>query len=792
MKRPKNLLQFSFLCKLIQVITPSILLILCLATHAFPEGPTAHAMSAKNPDQRIQVKDGLISLDIRDADLVDVLKEIAGKTGTSLSVGEGIQGKVTVKMTGVSLEEALTRLCENRAFVFEYLPHEKAYKITRAAALSSTVPPKVSPHLRSAEKRLLSYEPGPMPLTQAPNAKENFGGAKSFKPAPFDQKSRPLYKPGELLVRFKPGVAETEMEALHKSLGSVVIGKLARFSLQKLKLKQGLNEEEAIRLYTASGLVALVERHALRYPTATPNDPLFLDQWALQKIQATKAWDINQGTPAITVAVIDTGVDYTHPDLSGNIWINQAELNGVEGEDDDGNGYVDDVSGWDFAGRDETDLTDEDADPMDVDGHGTHVAGIIAAKGNNGLGISGVCWNVKIMPIKIQADNSDYMEDWDIIRALLYAMDQGARIVNCSFGGSAYQRTEFEAFAALRDAGILAVCASGNDGYNTDLAGQQNYPSSYDLPNILSVGASNQADLLVSYSNYGLISVDLVAPGMDIQSTLHADNYTEASVTVKASAVKYRGIGMAYAGMTGENGIEAPAYSCGLGYPQDFPPEVSGNIALIQRGEIYFSEKVRNAQNAGAGSVIIYNNIVGGDNFDQNGGTLGSPGNWIPAISLSKADGKALVALGNPVLILVNKLVTNPSSYGSREGTSMATPQVTGVAGLILSNFPGLDYVQVKAAILNGVDKVAGLADKIASGGRLNAFSALCRASGVQGDLSCDGKPSLDDIILALRVLGDLEPEKCAACPSCGMDVNGDGRIGMEEAIYGLQKMSGE
>jgi subtilisin family serine protease len=573
-------------------------------------------------------------------------------------------------------------------------------------------------------------------------------------------------------------------------MGSVVIGKLARLSLQKLRLKQGLNEEEALSLYTASSLVSLVEKHALRYPTATPNDPLFLDQWALQKIQAAKAWDINQGIPAIIVAVIDTGVDYSHPDLSDNIWINQTELNGVEGVDDDGNGYVDDVYGWDFAGINDTDLLDEDADPMDVDGHGTHVAGIIAAKGNNSLGISGVCWNIKIMPIKIQADNSDYMEDWDIIRALLYAMDQGARIINCSFGGSAFEQSEYDAFLALRDAGVLAVCASGNDGYNTDLEGRQNYPSSYDLPNILSVGASDQADLLVSYSNYGPISVDLVAPGMNIKSTFHADNYTESSVTIKESAVKYAGIGMTYAGLTGDNGIEATAYSCGLGYAQDFPPEVSGNIALIQRGEIYFSEKVRNAQNARAMAVIIYNNVV--DSLDQNGGTLGSPGNWIPAVSISKADGQALIALGNPVLILTNKLVTNPSSYGSREGTSMATPHVTGVAGLILSNFPGLDYVQVKAAILNGVDKVAGLADKIASGGRLNAFYSLCNASGVRGDLSCDGKPSLDDIIIALRVLGDLEPEKCAACPSCGMDVNGDGRIGIEEAIYGLQKMSGE
>jgi len=242
---------------------------------------------------------------------------------------------------------------------------------------------------------------------------------------------------------------------------------------------------------------------------------------------------------------------------------------------------------------------------------------------------------------------------------------------------------------------------------------------------------------------------------------------------------------MALAGVTGEDGITAQVQLCGLGYPQDFPPGASGYIALIERGEIYFSEKTINAQNAGAIAAIIYNNEPG--NFE---GTLGSPGDWIPVVSVSKADGEDLKAMEAPLVTLVNKPVVDSSSFGTRSGTSMAAPHVAGIAGLILSKYPGLNYLEVKSAILGAVDKIPSMEGKILSGGRVNALCALCSIDPLPGDISCDHQIGLDDAILALQALSGLVPEiDCYSCISAALDLNGDEKVGLEEAIYVLQKV---
>jgi thermitase len=199
-----------------------------------------------------------------------------------------------------------------------------------------------------------------------------------------DSQGRLLYKPGELLVRFKKGTTEEQVKSLHHGQGNKTVGKNERMRLHRVKLKEGVAEEEAIKHYAASPLVELVERHALRYPNKIPNDPYVADQWALQNISLPKAWDFAQECPEIILAIVDTGVDYAHPDLSENIWVNTAELNGTPGLDDDLNGFIDDVHGWDFA--------NVDPYPLDVYGHGTHVAGILGARGNNEQGVAGVCW----------------------------------------------------------------------------------------------------------------------------------------------------------------------------------------------------------------------------------------------------------------------------------------------------------------------------------------------------------------------------------------------------------------
>ncbi len=731
----------------------------------------------------IRFQDNLLSLDVRDANIDEVLREMAEKAKIEIALGDGLRGKINIKLTDVTIEEALKQLCQSNALVYEYLPDRKAYRIVSALALTGTKEQRDSQVAPSASAGPAIQQAAPEVSAGRANAPAPTPATQRASGAAADNPERPRYKPGELLVKFKPGASERQIGDLHRSLGSQVLGNINNLRLQRIKLREGLAEQEAMDLYQAAGIVEHVEKHVLRYPNLAANDPDVYQQWGLTMMKAREAWDITRGDPEVVVAVIDTGVNYLHPDLKDNIWLNAAELNGQLGVDDDGNGYIDDIRGWDFAGDDETNPANGDADPLDVNGHGTHIAGIIGAGGNNSLGIAGLNWQVKIMPLKVQADNGTYFGDFAIIEALQYALAQGARIVNCSFGGGASSDIEINAFTALQNAGILAVAAAGNDGRNTDDAGP-NYPSGYALDNIIAVAASDRNDNLAGFSNYGLASVDVMAPGVEIYSTMPEGTATVAQVRTGGPVpVEYQASGMTYAGITAEGGITGTAYDCGLGRPGECPVAVSGNIALIARGELYFYEKVTNAQAAGAVGVIIYNNDVGSFN-----GTLGSAGDWVPVVSITQADGEALKAMGNPVVTVINKLAAR--SYAFMSGTSMAAPQVAGLAGLILAQCPSLEYTEIKVAIMNSVDKIPAVAGQIASGGRINAWAAL-QGTFLPGDLTSDCRIRLDDAILALQIISGLSLQALPSCPDCQRDVNGDGKIGIEEAVYILQKAAG-
>ncbi|MEG4861660.1 S8 family serine peptidase, partial [Microcoleus sp. K1-B1] len=265
------------------------------------------------------------------------------------------------------------------------------------------------------------------------------------------------------------------------------------------------------------------------------NDPGYSQLWALNNtgqtggtadadIDAAEAWDIQQGNPNLVIGVIDTGVDYNHPDLVENIWTNPGEIAG-DGIDNDNNGYIDDVRGWDFAYNDN--------DPMDVDGHGTHVSGTIAAKGNNGVGVTGVAWNANIMPLKFISDEG-FGYTSDAILAINYATAKGVKLTNNSWGGGGFSQSLYDAINTAGQQGALFIAAAGNDyGQNNDITPA--YPASYDLSNIISVASTTDTDALSSFSNYGATTVDLGAPGSGIYSTTPGGTYGFKDGTSMAS-----------------------------------------------------------------------------------------------------------------------------------------------------------------------------------------------------------------------------------------------------------------
>ncbi|WP_052345243.1 S8 family serine peptidase [Planktothrix rubescens] len=266
----------------------------------------------------------------------------------------------------------------------------------------------------------------------------------------------------------------------------------------------------------------------------TPNDPGYSQLWGLNNtgqsggtadadIDAPEAWDIQKGNQNLVIGVIDTGVDYNHPDLSANIWTNPGEIAG-DGIDNDSNGYIDDVRGWDFAYNDNN--------PMDGNGHGTHVSGTIAGKGNNSVGVTGVAWNAKIMPLKFLSDaGSGYTSA--AILAINYATAKGVKLTNNSWGGGGYSQALSDAINTAGQQGALFIAAAGNSSQNTDTTPA--YPASYNLSNIISVASTTRTDGLSYFSNYGATTVDLGAPGSDIYSAWPNSSYNTISGTSMAS-----------------------------------------------------------------------------------------------------------------------------------------------------------------------------------------------------------------------------------------------------------------
>ena len=300
---------------------------------------------------------------------------------------------------------------------------------------------------------------------------------------------------------------------------------------QSTKKKSKSQERRELEL----GLVKDQTTSVVDEPSALFNDPAIKQAWGLKKSDAARAWSVSQGNKNTIIAVIDTGIDVNHEDLRNNLWNNPGETGldstghdkATNGIDDDQNGFIDDVHGWNFVSNNNK-LDDNH-------GHGTHIAGIIGAEAGNNKGISGISPNASLMILKYfdpKVPNTDNLKN--TISAIRYAVKMGAHIINYSGGGTDYSQEEFDAVELAEKKGVLFVAAAGNERSNSDQ--HHYYPADYSLKNIISVTAIDPTTEVLSSSNYGVLTVDIAAPGQNILSCLPNNSYGLMTGTSQATA----------------------------------------------------------------------------------------------------------------------------------------------------------------------------------------------------------------------------------------------------------------
>lgn len=580
---------------------------------------------------------------------------------------------------------------------------------------------------------------------------------------------RGKYKEGEILVKFRSGVVATQALKTHQAVGASV---LTRFNivpnLKHVKLPEEMSVKNAIINYMSDPNVEYAEPNYIVSITATPKDTYFSQLWGLQNtgqtvngtagtadadIDGLEAWDVQTGSSSVVIAVIDTGVDYNHPDLSANIWTNTGETSCTDGIDNDGNGYVDDCRGWDFYNNDNN--------PMDDNSHGTHVAGTIAAVGNNGVGIVGVNWTAKIMPLKFLSGLGSGSTS-DAILAIQYANNKGAHIHNNSWSGSGFSQSLKDAIDA---SSAVVVAAAGNDGTNNDTTPV--YPCSYTSSHIICVAATDQNDNLASFSNYGATSVDVGAPGVNIYSakpgrqTVWSDNFDDGLISDWTTG-----------GTNNTWNVTTLQKSSGTHSLTDSPSANYQNntnswarspvINLSSHSATMLTFKLRGQSESdfdilyveGSADLSTWTPLAIGIGADIYSGISGTTsGSWVSAsVALGPYDGRSTVYIrfrfvtnssvvydGWYIDDVTVTSATVSDTYQFLDGTSMAAPYVAGLAGLIKARDSTLTNLQIKDIILNNVDSKASLSGKVLTGGRINAQNALgfpAPPSGLSGSAS--------------------------------------------------------
>ena len=584
-------------------------------------------------------------------------------------------------------------------------------------------------------------------------------GSATAAPLPAGPAAPPRYVPGELVVRFTPGTAADQRRSLNAGQGATEKQRLLVPRAYLLRLSKGREVPAAARAYERNPNVEFAHPNYIAEPVSTtPNDPSFSSLWGLHNtgqtvngvigtpdadIDAPEAWDVTQGSTAVTVGVADTGIAYNHPDLAANIWANPGESGSgkeTNGVDDDGNGRVDDFRGYDFVSGDN--------DPMDDNGHGSHVAGTIGAVGNDGTGITGVNWQVRLAPLRIcSPDPFVLCTSAAQANAFAYAGQKGMKVVNASISGSASAQIVATAIAGAP--GTLFVVAAGNENNNNDTNPQ--YPCGYSSSNIVCVAASDEDDNRATFSNYGASAVDLAAPGTGILSTYPFPVRFEDDFEVANFSSRWT-----TGGTRNAWGRLCTGGNCTMA---DSPGNYQNNTNSWSRTASSFS--LSGMSDCRAQYFLWLNTEQGSDGLIVEASTdastwtevaawSGNSGGWSwQDEDLSAFDGQPNVYLRyrfvsdgsqtgdgayiDDVAVRCVRAGYFGSEYAFLQGTSMATPHVTGAAALAWARVPGASPAQVKDALLQGVDPKAALAGKVATGGRLNLAGTLQKVSAIAG-----------------------------------------------------------
>jgi subtilisin family serine protease len=576
------------------------------------------------------------------------------------------------------------------------------------------------------------------------------------------------YMEGEVLVRFKPRVSRHDVGAIADSALSAVVKRynaLTKVDAREyalLKSKHRTTEQMIQALQKNPQVAAVSPNFLLHIDSNIPNDEYFDYLWGLHNtgqtggpsdidINAPEAWDITTGSSSILVGVIDTGIDYNHPDLLPNIWVNPGEVS--DGLDNDGNGYIDDIYGINAIAS--------SGDPMDDHSHGTHCAGIIGAAGNNSLGVAGVNWNVKLIGAKF-LDATGYGTDADALECINYMLDlkttygQNIVAVNASFGGGDYDPVMESAIDTMGAAGIIFCAAAGNEWMDNDVI--PHYPSSYTCSNVIAVTAVDYMGW--QNFNYGKTSVDLGAPGIEILSTISAVYYPQAGDIffddMESGTGKWitGGTNNTWGITTDQEMFEEPLYP--VPSPPHFWSDSPGtdylpdtDSWLMNASNIDLSAYAGQELFLGFGSASFFEALID-HAYVEVSGDGGST--WHSLMDFTEY----AIYWYIPFNVLIPDyvktsqfrfrfhLVTDYSiewagwliddvgigtasyyAYSFKSGTSMATPHVTGAVALVSSIYPTDSISQRVARILNNVTPLPSLIDTCVTEGMLNLKQAI-------------------------------------------------------------------